>query len=249
MRENDSGDQENTAPDAAPWYWSVQQSKPTARRPDRDERDRSRCLGWSELTSYQKLTTVLTVISLLVASGVAYIYCGQMLTMQAQLAAQQKQLRAAGDTVTLTRWTDEQSLRAWLLIDEWNKLDYPIVPDEVVQVRVQNSGRSPALRMAGRIEIRAFGHDKFPESPPYPPIPRGSLGSVGPSQFSYLGAATNSLRPEEVDAINRGDAQLYAYGWLDYRDPFNTPRGLFFCAEFAPARKMFLMCPSYNLAW
>jgi hypothetical protein len=159
---------------------------------------------------------------------------------------------AAEDSNKQARQAMETELRAYLSIMRIvilsPTLDDPLykarpgVLDDVVQVFVKNSGKTPAYNTrttANTCIVPArntlpddFAYADFPSSVTDYLVAAQTVAAEGETSFSCASVPS----PELMRSVRNGENWLYAYGHVDYADVFKNPHQTPFCWLFVQGK-------------
>jgi hypothetical protein len=136
------------------------------------------------------------------------------------------QYRALKKTIFVQRDSSERQLRAYVHVDTLSiEMAYQDFPPEVVMM-FKNSGQTPAYAVTCRAEfIMGPPHPQANYFPVDTTIPAISKAPIPPGGTAAQTSNTkHPLTTDEALAIKSGQAALYYYGIIDYKDAFEKPR-------------------------
>ena len=171
------------------------------------------------------------------------------------------------DQVAIAKDTELRQLRAYVLVDEDSIRLNPTTNQVEVSIVFKNSGATPALEVSlwTCLLVGDFHHDEtyhvqteFP--PPHFKYPSISKSVIGPGNKKSAVSAVpycdstppieRPLRPDELARIRSGNAAIYFYGKLAYKDVFGiTERSTnfsYWTANLGPSLAGLAETPSGN---
>ena len=161
-----------------------------------------------------------------------------------QACVMQRQLETMERTLTMEE-------RAWVTIRQ-PMLQSPLTVGEIpgIYLRVQNSGRSPALKLRIR---HTFGIlNKLPDGPmPEEPIMgEESLSVIAPGEYMRsVGPLGSPLTEVDLARLKRAELSIFTYGTVTYFDIFDTKHRTTFCLILRDITKTDLSpCGKWNEA-
>jgi hypothetical protein len=174
-----------------------------------------------------------------------------------------------------TREALEVDQRPWVTIaPDWpkEKISQDVIAEKVVlypneriqvPIKLENTGKTPALRVLYTVNIEIVDRDKAPqlENPPNPwKVIGDTLFPNAPqTDFAYRlnpkkpgERVFNDLTLPENQALDKGDSYLAVYGEISYWDGFGVEHWTHFCAPvaFSHTTQTFnwRSCTQYNSA-
>ena len=123
--------------------------------------------------------------------------------------------------------------RAWLTIRQpkTNETGLSVGQKPHVSMRIQNSGKSPAMDVRSRITWVIV--DKLPDGPTPPREKvdgKESLSLIAPGEYQQsVGELPEPLTQETFDRMKRGELSLFAYGTITYSDIFHVEHRTTLC--------------------
>lgn len=155
----------------------------------------------------------------------------QLVAAENAALAAQEGARAAAETVSHMKDTAKRELRAYLSYEEGSIINF--TGDQPrVQIRIANSGQTPAYKIAARVVIAFL---KWPLENPAPAFPLSDeieqrSGPCGPrSHFILSRVLTDPPLPaNRMSLLARKDAALFVYGEVRYEDVFGDPHSVKF---------------------
>jgi hypothetical protein len=155
----------------------------------------------------------------------------------------------------VTSRTLEAAHRAWVLVDQVEKVDIQPGVQVGTVVRFKNFGNGPAfdVRQATAVHPPTTS-TSLPTKPRPIPFGSGSTGAVPQGKdFSAPNVRIGGFDAATIEEIRKGRVKAYVYGRIDYRDEFSD-RHTLFCRFLelhetkAGTTGVFSVCPGYDEA-
>jgi hypothetical protein len=139
--------------------------------------------------------------------------------------------------------------RAWIGTSDPKVLQLDIGKPLYISVKLNNNGKTPALRGRAALHIRPVpsGQTLSPQDEFGEP---GSIVDLFPSQsfFIHNSGKAGNVRDEEMSQITTGAVTIYVFGIVEYRDVFRIAHKTRFCYSYDAALKVMNVCLFYNEA-
>lgn len=191
-----------------------------------------------------------------------------------QLGIAQAQVKAALDQVDAIKRQMRQDQRPWVtMAPAWPEQSLNGIPGQIVilnagqrlqvPIKVNNTGKTPALSVSYTIHIEVVDRDKAPLlSHPINPSWHVTGSTMFPNSpetaFAYRlkqpqpreQIAFNDLTSTELQSLNEGKSYLAVYGEISYSDGFGIHHWTHFCAPVTFTQKFgfysWRPCTKYN---
>jgi hypothetical protein len=150
------------------------------------------------------------------------------------------------DALQLTRESHELGMRAWVLA-HMGQDSIPVAAKMVLPLRFKNYGRTPAQSIVDVPRFHVGDKLVILQAPIDRRDERYSWSVLGPDA-SADAIGHIQLTPEQQDMIRSGKAGLWAYGYIDYSDPFSKHRRTRYCFRYDPDSGRFAVAHMGNSA-
>ena len=231
MSQDSCDDEDNSAPPPEPII-EIPESRRAQDVADKHKKP-------SKFSSLRKLTCLNVTFNGILAITAIFLVISAIY----QSCVMQRQWETMERTLTIDQ-------RAWLTIRQ-PMLNSVLAVGEnpSFYVRVQNSGKSPAMKVRSRVTFGIF--DKLPEGPRPPEEPivgEESRSLIAPGEYMRRpGELPVSLTQNVLDRLKRKELSIFMYGSLIYFDIFHVEHRTMFCLFLPDIAKTDLSpCSKWN---
>jgi hypothetical protein len=141
--------------------------------------------------------------------------------------------------------TSRLDQRAWLGIKQYRMRELG-GGKLVAEVAVDNVGKTPARRVAGRVAMIQFSQPiSIERSAKSAHFLTRKLPVMFPNSHFFVTYEETASEPE-IEAIKTGTRKVYLFGDISYIDAFNVHHFTQFCGLYNPATKDFDLCEEFN---
>lgn len=141
--------------------------------------------------------------------------------------------KIANRTANEAKRSSEQQLRAYIHLQkvEFKNVKFAEFPECLI--RIQNFGQTPAYKVIWKSAIRYGKETPDFSMTEFDAVEWGEL-VIGPGGgFRKIRICDDSLGGDEIRAIEKGEACIWAWGRIDYIDAFDQPRYTTYCIHTA----------------